>query len=261
MKLVTVPQEEEKSVRRILIRTNEQSAAIREEAARFRAWLSSGILCEHHNWSSYFNCFSQKNNRENLREEENYHGSNITECHQQPENCHKTLHHFKLCKAMSLYSLHGKVFLRSTTWIKFCPLSCHNYSTSACNRREQPESIKANTYYLGIWQRWETTSRGSHQVTTINVLNQISNFKHSPLLSHMVRSLAIIQASCKIIFGKRRKSRKKWQLCIIINPRPLLITCCKKWYGSWDKCDISRPTASLTSMCKPILTNPNVSTC
>jgi hypothetical protein len=37
MKLVTVPQEEEKSVRRILIRTNEQSAAIREEAARFRA--------------------------------------------------------------------------------------------------------------------------------------------------------------------------------------------------------------------------------
>jgi hypothetical protein len=37
MKFVTVPQEEGKSVRRILIRTNEQSAAIREEATRLRA--------------------------------------------------------------------------------------------------------------------------------------------------------------------------------------------------------------------------------
>lgn len=52
------PQEEEKSVSSILIRTNEQSAAISEEAARFRAWFSSGIPCGHHDLSSYFNCLS-----------------------------------------------------------------------------------------------------------------------------------------------------------------------------------------------------------
>lgn len=163
------------------------------------------------------------------KEKKDCHGSNTAKRYQQPEDCHKTIYHLELCKAMSIYSLHGEVILRSTTWIKLRPLSCHNYSTSACNRCEQPESIKANTYYLRIWQRWETTCRGSYRVTRTNVLNQLSNFKPSPLLSHMVRLLAIIQVSYRITFGKRRKSKKKWQLYIIISPRPLLITCCKKW--------------------------------
>jgi hypothetical protein len=48
-------------------------------------------------------------------EKEDYHGSNIAKRYQQPEDCHKTIHHFELYEAMSLYSLHGEVILRSTT--------------------------------------------------------------------------------------------------------------------------------------------------